>query len=40
MLNGTALVGNPTNSWYGATDFSGSQTLGGNGTVVFGVYTY
>ena len=35
-LNGTALVGNPTNSWYGGINFAGSQTLGGNGTVIFG----
>ena len=36
MMNGTALVGNPTNGWYGSIGFSGSQTLSGNGTVVFG----
>ena len=36
VLNGTALVGNPTNGWYGAIGFAGSQTLGGSGTVVFG----
>ena len=36
VLNGTALVGSPTNSNYGALDFAGSQTLGGSGTVVFG----
>ena len=35
-LNGTMLVGNPGNGWYGAVSFSGSQALGGNGTVVFG----
>ena len=35
-LNGTALVGNPTNSWTGVISFAGSQTLGGSGTVVFG----
>lgn len=35
-LNGAALVGNPTNSSYGSISFAGSQTLGGNGTVVFG----
>ncbi len=34
--NGTLLVGNPTNSFSGELDFSGSQTLGGSGTVVFG----
>ena len=36
VLNGTALVGNPTNSDYGNITFAGSQTLGGSGTVVFG----
>ena len=36
VLNGTALVGNPTNSNYGAISFAGSQTLSGNGSVVFG----
>ena len=35
-INGTLQVGNPTNSWYGYVSFAGSQTLGGNGTVVFG----
>ena len=35
-LNGTALVGNPTNSNYGAISFAGSQTLSGDGSVVFG----
>jgi uncharacterized repeat protein (TIGR02543 family) len=39
-LNGTALVGNPTNEWYGRIDFDGSQTLNGNGAVVFGDYAY
>ena len=38
VLNGTALVGNPTNGWYGQISFAGSQTLSGNGTVVFGNY--
>ena len=38
VLNGTALVGNPTNGWYGAITFAGSQLLGGSGTVVFGNY--
>ena len=36
VLNGTALVGNPTNSDYGHISFAGSQTLSGNATVVFG----
>jgi hypothetical protein len=36
-LNGVALVGN-TNYPYGAINFEGSQTLSGNGTVVFGAY--
>ncbi len=36
VLNGTALVGNPTNGNYGAIGFAGTQTLSGNGTVVFG----
>jgi hypothetical protein len=36
VLDGTALVGNPTNTWYGSINFVGSQTLSGNGTVVFG----
>ena len=36
VLNGTALVGNPTNSNYGAISFAGSQTLSGNGSVVLG----
>ncbi len=35
-LNGIALVGNPTNSWWGGISFAGTQTLGGNGAVVFG----
>jgi hypothetical protein len=35
-LNGTALVGNPTNSWYGSIGFAGSQTLVGPGVVAFG----
>ena len=35
-LNGTALVGNPTNTYFGIMDFAGSQTLSGNGSVVFG----
>jgi len=38
VLNGTLYVGNPTNRWYGAVTFSGTQTLSGNGTVVFGNY--
>jgi hypothetical protein len=36
VLNGTALVGNPTNSYAGAIQFAGSQTLGGSGTAVLG----
>ena len=36
VLNGTAYLGNPTNSNYGAIGFAGTQTLGGNGTVLFG----
>ena len=36
-LNGTALVGNPTTEWFGLISFSGSQSLMGNGTVVFGI---
>ena len=36
VLNGTALVGNPTNGTYGVISFAGTQTFGGNGTVVFG----
>ncbi len=39
-LNGTALVGNPTNQWPGNIIFAGSQTLSGNGTVVFGLSGY
>src|ERR1039458_8049357 len=34
--NGTLQVGNPTNGWYGVVSFSGTQTLSGSGTVVFG----
>jgi len=36
VLNGNLYVGNPTNQWYGAVSFSGTQSLSGNGTVVFG----
>jgi hypothetical protein len=36
VLNGTAIVGNPTNQWNGGISFAGSQTLSGSGTVVFG----
>jgi RHS repeat-associated protein len=36
VLNGTALVGNPTNGSYGYINFAGSQTLSGSATVVFG----
>jgi hypothetical protein len=39
VLEGTALVGNSTNSNFGAINFAGSQTLSGNGTVVFGDYS-
>jgi len=35
-LNGTLLVGNPTNGNTGAVIFQGTQTLGGTGTVIFG----
>ena len=36
-LNGTMLIGNPTNGNWGRVDFNTvNQTLGGNGTVVFG----
>jgi hypothetical protein len=35
-LNGTARLGNPTNSWYGALGFAGTQTLGGNAVIAFG----
>jgi hypothetical protein len=35
-VNGTMLVGNPTNSFWGRAGFSGSQTLGGTATVIFG----
>src|SRR5207249_877019 len=46
VLNGAALLGNPTNGfanslkWWGEISFAGSQTLSGNGTVVFGNATY
>ncbi len=36
VLNGTALVGNPNNSWWGRIEFAGTQSVSGNGTVVFG----
>jgi RHS repeat-associated protein len=36
VLNGTLLLGNPTNGQPGFLDFFGSQTLGGNGTVILG----
>jgi hypothetical protein len=36
VLNGTLRLGNPTNQWNGRVDFAGTQTLGGNGTVVLG----
>jgi hypothetical protein len=35
-LSGTMLMGNPTNSSWGRANFTGSQTLGGSGTVIFG----
>ncbi len=35
-INGTLRVGNPSNSWWGGISFTGSQTLSGNGAVVFG----
>ena len=35
-LNGTMYLGNRTNSNWGGVDFVGSQTLGGNGAVIFG----
>ena len=35
-LNGTALVGSATNRQAGYVYFAGSQSLGGNGTVIFG----
>jgi RHS repeat-associated protein/uncharacterized repeat protein (TIGR01451 family) len=37
VLNGTLQVGSPTTGNYGQVSFAGSQTLGGNGTVVFGI---
>ena len=40
VLNGTLLVGNPTNYSWGGVSFAGTQTLSGNGTVVFGVGWY
>ena len=36
ILNGTALIGNSTNGNDGELIFAGTQTFGGNGTVVFG----
>ncbi len=35
-LNGTMLVGNPTNAAWASVKFQGAQTLDGNGSVVFG----
>ena len=35
-LNGTAFIGNPTNYAYGVIGFAGTQSLTGNGTIVFG----
>ena len=40
VLNGTAYVGNPSNNNYGVINFAGTQTLSGNGTVVFGNNDY
>ena len=34
VLNGTLLVGNPTNDWYGQVNFTGTQTLQGSGEIV------
>jgi len=36
VLNGTCYVGSPTNNIFGSILFAGSQTLSGNGTVIFG----
>jgi len=36
VLNGTAVVGNPTNQNWGKIDFVGSQELSGDGTITFG----
>src|SRR5262249_10550605 len=36
VLNGFARVSNPTNNTYGVITFQGSQTLSGNGEVIFG----
>jgi len=36
--NGMLQVGNPTNSNIGVINFSGTQTLGGTGTVMFGSF--
>ena len=35
-LNGTAMLGNAAGSTYGTLNFTGTQTLAGTGTVVFG----
>jgi hypothetical protein len=35
-VNGTVHLGNPTNQWQGVLSFSGTQTLGGDATVIFG----
>ena len=37
VLNGTALVGHPSNGNYGRIYFAGTQPLNGSGTVVFGL---
>src|SRR5581483_400897 len=39
-LNGTLLLGNPTNSSFGGVGFLGSQTLAGNGVVTLGNDNY
>ena len=39
VLNGTMLVGNPTNATYGTINFAGTQSLTGNGSVIFGNYS-
>ena len=37
-LNGVALIGNPTNATTGQFSFTGSQTLGGNGSILLENY--
>ena len=36
ILNGTVYLGSSGNQSYGSIQFDGTQTLSGNGTVVFG----